>query len=152
MVGYSQSSDPATTARAIGRDMPISPKHSEVICAHIRGWPLERAKDFLADVILQKRAVPDRRYASSPHRKGGVGPGRYPKKASQYILGVLESAEANAEYKGLALDGLVIQHISSNLGRATMSYFRRARGRSTPKKRECVNVEVILKESKSKEE
>lgn len=152
MVGYSQQSDPATTARAIGRDMPISPKHSEVICAHIRGWPLERAKDFLVDVIAQKRPVPDRRYGSSPHRKGGIGPGRYPKKASQAILEVLESAEANAEYKGLVIDGLVIHHISANQGRTTMSYFRRARGRSTPKRRETVNVEVILRESKSKEE
>ncbi len=152
MVGYSMQSDPATTARAIGRDIDISPKHSEAICDHIRGWPLERAKDFLGEVIEEQKAVPLRRYGSAPHRKGRVGPGRYPKKAARAILRVLEGAEANAEYKGLTVDGMVIMHIATNKGRAYMSYFRRARGRSTPKKRETVNVEIILREAKEKEE
>jgi large subunit ribosomal protein L22 len=152
MVGYSQKSDPATTARAIGRDIDISPKHSEAICDHIRGWPLERAKDFLGEVVEEKKAVPFRRYGSAPHRKGRVGPGRFPKKAAAAILRVLAGAEANAEYKGLTVDEMVITHIATNQGRTTESYFRRARGRSTPKNRQTVNVEVILRESKEKEE
>jgi large subunit ribosomal protein L22 len=47
---------------------------------------------------------------------------------------------------------MVIMHISANPGRSYESYFRRARGRSTPKRRESVNVEVIIRETKEKEE
>jgi len=152
MPGYSMESDPETTARAIGRDLPISPRHTEMICKQIRGWKLEKAKDYLAEVVELKSAVPDTRYKGCSHRKGKLGPGRFPKKAAGYVLRLLEGAEANAEYKGLSIEGMVIMHISANPGRTYESYFRRARGRSTPKRRETVNVEVILRETKEKEE
>jgi large subunit ribosomal protein L22 len=147
MVGYTQDSDPETTAKAIGRELPISPKHAIIICRHLRGWSLERAKDFLAEVIEQKAAVPDRRYGNSGHRRGKLGPGRYPEKAAQLILKVLEGAEANAEYKGLVIDDMVITHMAAHRGRAWEGRFPRARGRATPKIRETVNVEVIIREA-----
>ena len=71
MVGYTQESNPETSARAIGRELPISPRHSVIICRHIRGWPLEKAKDFLSDVTKLKAAVPDRRYGGSAERHAG---------------------------------------------------------------------------------
>jgi large subunit ribosomal protein L22 len=89
MAGYTKESDPETTARAIGREMSISPRHSIVICRHIKGWRLERAKDFLAEVIELKSPVPDTRYGGSGHRRGKVGPGRFPEKAAKQILKVL---------------------------------------------------------------
>ncbi|UCC93886.1 MAG: 50S ribosomal protein L22 [Thermoplasmata archaeon] len=147
MVGYTVDIDPETSARAIGRELPISPKHSIVICRHIKGWPLERAKDFLADVIAKKAPVPDTRYGSSGHRRGKVGPGRFPEKAARQILKVLEGAEANAEYKGLVVDDMYIAHSAASRGRAWEGRFPRARGRATPKIRETVNVEIILRES-----
>jgi large subunit ribosomal protein L22 len=152
MVGYTVDIDPETTARAIGRELPISPRHSVAICRHIRGWHLERAKDFLADVIELKAAVPDRKYGSSGHRRGKVGPGRFPEKAARHILKVLEGAEANAEYKGLVTDEMVIAHIAAHRGRSWEGRFPRARGRATPKIRETVNVEIILRESELLEE
>ena len=147
MVGYTVDIDPETSARAIGREMSISPKHSIVICRHIKGWPLERAKTFLQDVIAKKAAVPDTRYGNSGHRRGKVGPGRYPEKAARHILKVLEGAEANAEYKGLVIDDMYIAHSAAHRGRAWEGRFPRARGRATPKIRETVNVEIILKEA-----
>ena len=65
MVGYTQKSDPETTARAIGRELPISPRHSIAICRHIKGWRLEAAKDFLAEVIELKTPVPDTRFGGA---------------------------------------------------------------------------------------
>ena len=152
MVGYTVDIDPETSARAIGRELPISPRHSVTICKHIRGWQLERAKEFLADVIELRVAVPDRTYGGSGHRRGKVGPGRYPEKAARHILKVLEGAEANAEYKGLVTDEMVITHIAAHRGRAWEGRFPRARGRATPKIRETVNIEIILRESGSLEE
>lgn len=147
MVGYTVDIDPENSARAIGRELSVSPKHSIVICRHIKGWPLERAKQFLADVIELKAAVPDTRYGSSGHRRGKLGPGRYPQKAARQILKVLEGAEANAEYKGLVTDDMYIAHSAAHRGRAWEGRFPRARGRATPKIRETVNVEIILKEA-----
>jgi large subunit ribosomal protein L22 len=152
MVGYSSEADPETTAKAIGRELSISPRHSVAICKYIRGWPLERAKDYLEEVVKLKAPIPDRRYRSSGHRKGKVGPGRFPQKAAKHILKVLEAAEANAEYKGLAVDGIIISHIAANRGRAWESQFRRARGRASPKLRETVNIEVILREAEERED
>ena len=136
-----------TISRAIGRELSVSPKHSIVICRHIKGWRLERAKVFLADVIEQKTAVPDTRYGSSGHRRGKVGPGRFPQKAARQILKVLEGAEANAEYKGLVIDDMYIAHSAAHRGKSWEGRFPRARGRATPKIRETVNVEIILKEA-----
>jgi large subunit ribosomal protein L22 len=150
MVGYTQEIDPEISARAIGREMPISPRHSIAICKYIRGWRLERAKDFLADVVKLKAAVPDRRYGGSGHRRGKLGPGRYPEKAARQILKVLEGAEANAEYKGLVTEDMVVVHIAAHRGRAWEGRFARARGRATPKIRETVNVEIILREAEER--
>ncbi len=147
MVGYTVDIDPETSARAIGRELPISPKHSIVICRHIKGWRLDRAKSFLEDVIANKAAVPDTRYGSSGHRRGKVGPGRFPEKAARQILKVLEGAEANAEYKGLVTDDMYIAHSAAHRGKAWEGRFPRARGRATPKIRETVNVEIILREA-----
>lgn len=152
MVGYTQQLDPETSAKAIGRELPISPRHSVIICRHIRGWPLEKAKAFLADVIDLKAAVPDRRYGAAGHRPGKVGPGRYPEKAARHILKVLEGAEANAEYKGLVTEDMVIAHIAAHRGRAWQGRMPRARGRATPKLRETVNIEVILREAEERED
>lgn len=152
MVGYTQESDMETTARAIGRELPISPKHSVAICRHIRGWSLERAKKYLAQVAELSQPVPDNRYGGSGHRRGKLGPGRYPQKAARLILKVLEGAEANAEYKGLVVDDMVITHIAAHRGRAWQGRFARARGRATQKLRETVNVEVILREAVEREE
>lgn len=147
MVGYTVDIDPETSARAIGRELSVSPKASIVICRHIKGWRLERAKSFLADVIELKVAVPDTRYGSSGHRRGKVGPGRFPEKAARQILKVLEGAEANAEYKGLVIDDMYIAHSAAHRGKSWEGRFARARGRATPKIRETVNVEIILKEA-----
>lgn len=147
MVGYTVDIDPETSARAIGRELPISPKHSVIICRHIKGWRLDKAKEFLEGVIAKKAAVPDLRYGNAGHRRGKVGPGRYPEKAARLILKVLEGAEANAEYKGLVTDDMFIAHSAAHRGRAWEGRFNRARGRTTPKIRETVNVEIILKEA-----
>ena len=81
------------------------------------------------------------------HRKGkGFGPGRFPKKAAQAILDVIEAAESNAEYKGLDPENMLVLHISANQGRVFEGMKPRARGRSTPWNAETTNVEIILKE------
>jgi len=148
MKGYSFNYDSEKHAVARGGGLNISPKHAMEVCKVIKGWDTKRAKGYLERVILQKQAVPFRKFNGKVgHRKGaGFGPGRYPKKASAAILKTIESAESNAENLGKDVEILWIRHISASRGRVTMSRFPRAYGRTTAKRRESVNLEVILEE------
>lgn len=143
---YSRKADSKESARAYGTELPISHKAAVEICRTIRNMDLEGAKTLLKDVMDKKRAIKFRRYAGSAgHRRGKMGPGRYPVKAAKHILMVLENAEANAQFKGLSSEDMYIWHISAYKGMTYESYFPRAHGRTTPKNRETVNLEVILK-------
>ena len=145
-MGYTTYADPDSTAKAMGKDMPVSPKFSREICGMIRGMKPETAIKALEDVIELKRAVPLKRYNKRVSHKPGVGPGRYPKKAAKAILGVVKSAVANAEYKGLDADSMVISTVSASRGRTIPGHMPRAHGRATQWNQETVNIEVILEE------
>jgi len=144
-----QGLDPDTTAIASGRDLRIKPKAAREICNHIKGMKLERAKEVLQDVIDLKTHVPYRRHKKKlPHRRGAQGydAGRYPQKAAREILKVLESVEANAEFKGLYADRLKIIHIAAHRGRVIRNYIPRAFGRSSPYFNHLTHVEVAVEE------
>lgn len=145
---YSTDSDPDTTARAQALEVNISPKHSVEICREIRGMDLQKAKDYLEEVVELKTPVPFKKFKKCvPHRKGkGFGPGRYPQKAASKILKLLEDCEANAEYNGLNTDELRIKHISSKKGRVYRGWKPRAHGRATDWDAYTCNIEVILEE------
>ena len=137
--------DPASTAQAYGRDMPCSPKSGRNVARAIKGMPVSRTKAFLEEVKELKTAVPFRvRVRKIHHRKGGMGPGRYPVQTAKCMLKVLESAEANAEYKGLDKDRLVITHSTAYQGTVVQAYTPRAQGRATPHYNRKCNFEVIV--------
>lgn len=148
MAGYSRYADPEESARAIGKELPISFKYTQEVCRFIRGKDLEVAKKLLKDIMDLKTPVPLVKYrGSAGHRKGKMGSGRYPVKVAKAILKTLENAEANAEMtlKNVSSEDLYVWHISSSKGMTYDSVFHRAHGRTSPKKRETVNVDVILK-------
>jgi len=146
MAGYTTYADPDTTAKAIGRDIPISPKMSREICGMIRGMKVETAVNALEEVIELKRPVPLKRYNKRVSHKKGVGPGRYPQKAAKAILGVVRSAVTNAEYKGLDAETMVIATISASRGRTIPGHMPRAHGRATQWDQNTVNIEIIIEE------
>ena len=143
--GYSVAFDPEKTARARGVELPISRKKSMELCRELRGMELQSAKEYLEEVIAKKRAVPIRRYTTGAgHKKGGIGPGKYPVKVAKYVLKVIENAESNAEYIGLDTDTLYIKSIAAHPGRVYKGYMPRAHGRWTPWDEKTTNIEVIL--------
>ena len=146
MAGYTQYANPDVTSKAIGKELPISPKDSREICRMLRGKKVNVAIQMLEEVIDLKRPVPFGRYNSGVAHKPGVGPGRYPKKSAKAILAVLESATHNAEYKGLDADNMKVKVIAASLGRTIPGYMPRAHGRSTQWNHQSVNIEVILEE------
>ena len=146
MKGYTAVADPDTSAKAIGKEMPISPKFTREICGMIRGMKVNKAISTLEGVIALETPVPLKRYNKRVSHKQGVGPGRYPKKAATAVLGVIKSAVANAEYKGLNTDDMVIRTITASRGRVTPGHMARAHGRATEWNQDTVNLEVIIEE------
>ncbi len=138
--------DKEKTAIASGRELEISHKHAREICQAIKGQLVERAKEYLEEVIAMKRSVPFRRYHKKVgHRSdliGSVPSGRYPVKAAKEILKILESLEKNAEEKDLEVDRLFLFHAASHRGRKVKRIFPRAFGSSSPKVKTLVHVEL----------
>ncbi|OPY31467.1 MAG: 50S ribosomal protein L22P [Methanomassiliicoccales archaeon PtaU1.Bin124] len=148
MVGYTMEADPDTTSRAIGKEIPISPKFSREICRMIKGKKVDIALKMLEEVTELTRPVPIRRYNIGVAHKKGVGPGRFPVKAAKAISKVIESAKQNAEYKGLDAENMRVKLVAAHLGRTIPGHMPRAYGRSTPWNQQTVNIEVILEEMK----
>jgi large subunit ribosomal protein L22 len=146
-MGYTTKTDPETTSRALGKELPVSPKHCREILKELRGKKVEDAKKYLKGVIELKVAVPYTRYKLRQHPKPKVGTARYPVKAAKAILRVLESAESNAEYKGLDADGMRVKVACAHRGMIMKSYMPRAQGRSTPWNEQTTTIEIILEEA-----
>jgi len=150
--GYSiieEMLDPEKTAKASGRELKVSHKAAREVCRAIKGMMLNNAKQYLRDVAAKKKAIPYTRYNKKlPHRHGLVNSfsGRYPIKASQQILDVLNSAQSNAENKGLDVDRLRIIHSAAYQGMKLKRYAPRAHGRASPKYDTTTHVEIVLTE------
>jgi len=141
--------DPEKTAKASGRELRVSPKSAREVCSTIKGMKLDQARNFLRQVILKKKPVPFRRHKKKVgHRRGlqKAYAGRYPVKAAQKVLKVLESAEANAEYKGLDIERLRIMHASAYPGMKIKRYIPRAFGRASPRFETLCHVELVLEQ------
>jgi large subunit ribosomal protein L22 len=136
-------------ARAKANELPVSPKHSIEIARFIKSMTTVEAKAYLTDVVALKKAIPFKRFKRNvAHKRGLVkwSAGRYPVKAAEAYLTLLASVEKNAEYVGLDTENLRISHVAANAGRGFKGFFPRAMGRATPKRRETVNIEIIVTE------
>jgi len=146
MHGYTATADPDTTAKALGRERTISPKLAREVAGMVRGMKVDKAIQALEDVVALKRPVPLKRYNKRVSHKQGVGPGRYPEKVAKAFLNIIQSAVANAEYKGLDVDSMVLRTITVSRGRTIPGHMPRAHGRATQWNQETVNLEVIIEE------
>lgn len=117
----------------------------------IKRMPLKRAQRFLKNVCEKKECVPFRRF------NGGVGRtpqarvwktsiGRWPKKSAEYLLQLLKNAEANADYRGLDVDRLVIDHIQVNRAPCLRRRTYRAHGRINPYMSSPCHIELSVTE------
>ena len=154
--GYSLTElDTEKTVKASGRELRISPKHTREVCKTIKGMRLEKAKRYLERVIAKKQPVPFRRFTKKLGHRHGMQKamvGKYPVKSAAHVLKVLESAEGNAEFKGLDLERLRVFHASAYPGIKLKRAIPRAFGRSTPKNKTLTHVEIVLREIEEKTE
>jgi len=133
-------------ARAIGMNLPISVKQSVEICNYIKNKNTAKAKKMLQDVIDKKTAIPFKRYNFDLGHKKNIGPGRYPLNASMKFMQLIESAEANAQFRGFNTSNLVITHINSHKAGKAWHFGRKSRRRM-----KRTNLEIIVEEAKKSE-
>ena len=147
--GYAfQRFDPTRHVRASLREKDISHKHAREIAVAIKGLSVEKARDYLMDVINKKRAVAFGRYNNQVgHRADpGMMSGRYPQKAASEVLKLLDNLESNAGYKGMDSDRLRIVNATVHKGVIVKRFIPRAQGRATPKNDTRTHVELVAQE------
>ena len=136
--------DEARTVRASLREIDVSPKWSREVCRAIVGLTLPEARKLMEDVIAIRRMIPYRRYKKNrAHHSQTKGAGGYPVKVARHMLKLLESLEANADFKGLDPDEVVIVHAAAHKARKIRKFIPRAFGRATPYDKQLVHIEVI---------
>ncbi|MBD3310430.1 50S ribosomal protein L22 [Candidatus Woesearchaeota archaeon] len=136
-----QKFDKEHMARTVGVALPISTKQSIEICNHIRNKNVESAKKILQDAIEKKKAIPFRRFNNDVGHKPGMAAGRYPVKACSRILELVNTAEANAQFKGLNTSLLTITHINAQNASRPWRYGRQRRRQS----KRC-HIEIVVQE------
>ena len=114
-------------ARAYGRNIPISTKDAILICKKIRKKSFFKSKKLLEDLKMKKISLG----------------GKYYTKAVTNILKLLESAEKNAQYKGL--ENLIIKTITAETG---PNRIRMKRRRSFGSRLKNTHIKIVLKEAK----
>jgi large subunit ribosomal protein L22 len=143
--------NPEITAKAMGSELHISPKHAREVCRAVKGRKVEDAEAYLEKVLDMKGAIPFKRYKKKVAHRRGLKKwyaGRYPVKATDEILKLIRGAKSNAEYKGLDLEALRVWRAATKKGRTIRGIIPRAFGRATPKDTETVNVEIVLREER----
>lgn len=146
-ISYSVDADPETTAKAMIRDRPVSPKHSKEIAREIKGMTASDAEEYLQQVIDGKRSVPFRQHnAGAGHRSDidGWDAGKYPEKASKAFLDLLENAVNNATEQGFEGEEMMIMHVAAHKVGEVQGRKPRAMGRATAWNTPQVDVELIL--------
>ena len=167
--GYTQLLQGSRLATARVKEADVHVKHCFEIARAIKHQTAGEAITFLNNVLkidsdrpdIRKKAVAvpfrlgsgnKKRKRSGPsmvgHRKGGIGPGRYPVKASRIMIKLLESCMENArhQYEDIDPEEMVITHCAAHRGPIKRGWTPRARGRASPKNHYRVNLELFLED------
>jgi large subunit ribosomal protein L22 len=132
----------AHQARALGKNMPISWKDATEIGRFIKGDTVEKAERKLEEVTEKELHVPYTKFDSDAgHRSGAGDSGKYPVKAAEHMLEVVQEAASNAEHQGLNPASLHVENVITNKGNeyATPGRFR-------GEKTKAAHVNVIVGE------
>ena len=140
--------DESKFAKAMIRDMDMSPKHAMAIAARIRGMNVEAAINLLERVIELEYPIQFKRHNTGiGHRKGfnKEKVGRYPVKASSRIVELLKNLQANAAAKGFDPERLKLVHIEAQKG--VTRERRKPKGRWKVWRTMFVHVQAVAKET-----
>ncbi|HDD46076.1 MAG TPA: hypothetical protein ENG42_01250 [Candidatus Aenigmarchaeota archaeon] len=127
MIKYALSNvNEKISAKAYGRGLRISTKNSIIVCRAINRKNIVKAKKFLKGLLERKTSIE----------------GKYYDKTTSTILSILESAEKNAEFKGLNIKKLIV-YASAHKG---FSFHRPRRFKRRGERRKVTNIQIVLVE------
>ncbi|WP_135824242.1 50S ribosomal protein L22 [Halorussus ruber] len=148
-ISYSVETDPDTTAKGMLRERHMSHKHSKAIARQIKGMTAEDAQEYLQAVIDEEKSVPFKSHNSGVgHRSDidGWDAGRYPEKASQAFLDLIENVVNNADEQGFDGESMEIMHVAAHKVGEVQGRKPRAMGRASAWNTMEVDVELVLEE------
>ncbi|MBM3309709.1 MAG: 50S ribosomal protein L22 [Candidatus Altiarchaeales archaeon] len=139
--------DESKIAKAMVRDVDMSPKHAMAIASKISGMKVDAAIKLLEKVRKLETPIPFKRHNTGiGHRKGiQEKVGRYPVKASGKIIELLKNLQANAEFKGLDPEKLKLTHIEAQKGVTRKG--KKPKGRWKLWRTQFVHVQAMAKET-----
>lgn len=145
--------DDKKIAKAILSNARCSLKYATEFARELKGMKVGRAEKFLENIIAKKEFLPLRRYNKKvAHRKGRsvsfTKSGRYPKNTAKIILKLIESVKANADYKGLNSENLMIMHFFASKGFSRISYQSKGQISGKRRKRKSTHLEIVVAEGK----
>lgn len=143
----------AKTAKALMKNKPVSLKYSREIISNIRGQRVEKAIAWLGRIAAMKDFLPLRMYNKKVgHRKGEAQHytkiGRYPIRCVNAFIELLNTVKANADYKGLDSDNLMIAHMFASQGFSRMRYQSQGRISGKARKSKSTHIEIVVMEAK----
>lgn len=123
---YSMEMDPKISARAYGRALRISTRHAIAICRAINGKNLQKSKAMLQNIAVRKVSLDGKFYTN----------------ATNEMIGLLESAEANAKAKGLDVNKMIVKASATKGFTFTRPRSRRKLAGQTGR---MTNVQIMLR-------
>jgi len=157
MIWYVKELDNATkSCKARGSNLRVHFKNTRETAQAIKKMALRRAQRYLKNVIAKKEIIPFRRFTGGVGRKAqvkafkGTTQGRWPKKSAEFLLQLLRNAESNADYKGLDVDRLFVEHIQVNRAPKMRRRTYRAHGRINPYMSSPCHIELVLSEKEKR--
>ena len=114
---------------------------------------LNKAEEYLKDVLEHKRCIPFSRYEHSIGRcsaaiQFGLTKGRYPEKSVRIMLNLLKNAKANAETKKLNIEKTIIKNVLVNHATEGRRRTYRAHGSINAYCSSNCHVDIICEELK----
>ncbi len=120
----------------------ISTKDSIEIAKAIRGKSLEKSIEMLKKVVEKKQPIKYTRFIQeSAGHKPGIGSGKYPVKAAEAFITLLELVKNNAEQKSLDEEKLFIIHVKADKASRPWRY-----GRHRGRKSKRTHLEIVVEE------
>ncbi|MBI4399845.1 50S ribosomal protein L22 [Candidatus Micrarchaeota archaeon] len=142
---YSYQTKTEKIAKSQSFDLDASFKDLTQVCRNIRKKKVKQALKMLEDFSTGK--MPVRFYTYNKrlgHRKElGGRKGRYPKKSAKFVLQALNNALANAKFKNLNEDKLVV-HAAAN--KQTKFPRLASKGRRFRSDYTTTRIEIVLEE------
>lgn len=112
---FSFKADERETARAQVFDLDASYKDLGQVLRAIKGKHLPQARKILQECVDMKMPIEYRKFNTGFGHRSQLGgkKGRFPVKEAKMALSLLANVEANANYKGLPVDQLIVRQAAA---------------------------------------